>query len=462
LRLETLKLADLKPAAYNPRKALQPGDVEYEKLAASIESNGYIEPIVVNEDLTIISGHQRRTVMMDLGRTEAEVIIVNIPDKNQEIAANIALNKIDGVWDNDKLMGLLIDLEAAGVDTMAAGFNSNDLSDLFTSVEITQEANDDGYDIEKALKEAEESEPRTKRGDIWLLGNHRLLCGDASDFSDVGILMGGQQADLIITDPPYNVDYEAKDKSLERSYKRNTTRKNNEILNDRMDEEAFYSFLFQIFGNYYDAAKPGAAVYVFHADSEGLTFRQAFDAAGFKLAEVLIWEKNQFVIGRQDYHWRHEPILYGWKEGAGHYFIDDRSQDTVFIEDDIDFSAMKKDELVAYIEQVRAKLSERTSIQYEKKPAKSDMHPTMKPVALVGRLMLNSSRRGEAVADFFAGSGTTLIAAEQLGRVAFAMEINPKYCDVIIDRWEEFTGKKAVLVRGGDAVDGRKAEPADE
>ena len=451
MRLEVRKLADLKPAAYNPRKALQPGDPEYEKLAISIEKNGYIDPIVINEDGTIIGGHQRRTVMMDLGMTEAEVCIVDIPDKNDEIAANIALNQITGEWDNDKLMGLLINLESAGHDTMAAGFNSADLTQLFNTVEITQEANDDNYDVDKALEEQADADPVTQYGDVWQLGEHRLMCGDASDFSDVGILMGGQEADLIITDPPYNVDYEAKDKSLEKSYKRNTTRKNNEILNDKMDEGAFYSFLFQIFGNLHDAAKKGAAVYVFHADIEGLTFRQAFDAAGFKLAEVLIWEKNQFVIGRQDYHWRHEPILYGWKEGAGHYFIDDRSQDTVFIEDNIDFKAMKKDELVAYIEQIRAKLSERTSVQYEKKPAKSDMHPTMKPVALVGRLMLNSSRRGEAVADFFGGSGTTLIAAEQLGRVAFTMEINPKYCDVIINRWEEYTGKKAIRVRGGDA-----------
>jgi DNA modification methylase len=348
-------------------------------------------------------------------------------------------------------MGLLIDLESAGHDTMAAGFNSADLTQLFNTVEITQEANDDGFDPYAAMEQQEEAEPITQPGDIWQLGEHRLMCGDASDFSDVGILMGGKEADLIITDPPYNVDYEAKDKALEKSYKRNTTRKNNEILNDKMSDGDFYNFLLQVFSNIFDAARKGAAVYVFHADSEGLTFRQAFDAAGFKLAEVLIWEKNQFVIGRQDYHWRHEPILYGWKEGAGHYFIDDRSQDNVFIEDDIDFESMKKSDLVAYIEQVRAKLYERTTVQYEKKPAKSNMHPTMKPVALVGRLMLNSSRRGDAVADYFGGSGTTLIAAEQLGRIAYLMEVSPQYCDIIVKRWEEYTGKKAVRVRGGDA-----------
>ncbi|SDG99410.1 site-specific DNA-methyltransferase [Marvinbryantia formatexigens] len=454
MRLEKRKLSELKPAAYNPRKALKPGDAEYEKLAASIERHGYIDPIVINEDGTIIGGHQRRTVMMDLGYEEAEVIIVSLPDKNDEIAANIALNQISGEFEKDALMGLLIQLESAGYDTLAAGFDTNDLAELFAEVDFTQEANDDHYDVDKALEEAEETEPITKYGDIWQLGEHRLMCGDATDFSDIGILMAGSEADLILTDPPYNVDYEAKDKSLERSYKRNTTRTTNEILNDKMAEDDFYNFLYRIFSNYCDVAKAGAAVYVFHADSEGLAFRQAFAAAGFKLAEVLIWEKNQFVIGRQDYHWRHEPILYGWKEGTAHYFIDDRSQDNIFIEDDIDFKAMKKDDLVAYIERIREAFMARTSVQFEKKPARSDMHPTMKPVALVGRLMANSSRRGEIVADFFGGSGTTLIAAEQLGRVAYLMEISPKYCDVIIKRWEEYTGRKAIRVRGGDAYGG--------
>ena len=376
MRLEKRKLSELKPAEYSPRKALKPGDPEYEKLAASIEKHGYIDPIIINEDGTIIGGHQRRTVMLDLGYEEAEVIIVNLPDKNDEIAANIALNQISGEFEKDALMGLLIQLEGAGYDTMAAGFNTQDLSALFAEVDLTQEADDDHYDIEKAEQQAEEREPVTQPGDIWQMGEHRLMCGDASDASDVGILMAGCEADLILTDPPYNVDYEAKDKALEYSYKRNTTRTNNEITNDRMEE------------------------------------------------------------------------------GAGHYFIDDRSQDTVFIEDDIDFKAMKKDDLVAYIEQIREALMARTSVQFEKKPARSDVHPTMKPVSLVGRFMANSSRRGELVADFFGGSGTTLIAAEQLGRVAYLMEISPKYCDIIINRWEEYTGKKAVRVRGGGTYGG--------
>ena len=450
MELRKVQLSELKPAAYNPRVPLKPGDPEYEALALSIERNGYIEPIVVNSDLTIISGHQRRTVMMDLGRTEAEVIVVDIKDPEREKAANIALNKITGRWDEKALYDLLIDLEQAGADLAETGFSTDDLQELFTNIDLETQANDDGYDAGRAITEKEAAgPPRTKYGDIWELGEHRLMCGDAADFSDVSLLMAGAEADLIITDPPYNVDYEAKDKSLESAYKRNTTRKVNEIIGDRMDDDEFYNFLFRVFSNYCDIAKAGAAVYVFHADSEGLTFRQAFDASGFALKQVLIWEKNQFVIGRQDYHWRHEPILYGWKEGAAHYFIDDRHQDTVIIEDDIDFSAMKKQDLVAYIEKIRSDLAARTSVQYEKKPAKSDMHPTMKPVALVGRFIQNSSRHRENVVDLFAGSGTTLIAAEQLHRVAYLMELNPVYCDVIIDRWEDFTGRKARQVRGG-------------
>lgn len=450
MELRKVQLSELKPAAYNPRVPLKPGDPEYEALALSIERNGYIEPIVVNSDLTIISGHQRRTVMMDLGRTEAEVIVVDIKDPEREKAANIALNKITGRWDEKALYDLLIDLEQAGADLAETGFSTDDLQELFTNIDLETQANDDGYDAGRAIAEKEAAgPPRTKYGDIWELGEHRLMCGDAADFSDVSLLMAGAEADLIITDPPYNVDYEAKDKSLESAYKRNTTRKVNEIIGDRMDDDEFYNFLFRVFSNYCDIAKAGAAVYVFHADIEGLTFRQAFDASGFALKQVLIWEKNQFVIGRQDYHWRHEPILYGWKEGAAHYFIDDRHQDTVIIEDDIDFSAMKKQDLVAYIEKIRSDLAARTSVQYEKKPAKSDMHPTMKPVALVGRFIQNSSRHRENVVDLFAGSGTTLIAAEQLHRVAYLMELNPVYCDVIIDRWEDFTGRKARQVRGG-------------
>lgn len=211
-----------------------------------------------------------------------------------------------------------------------------------------------------------------------------------------------------------------------------------------MDEGSFEDFLQNAFLAMFKNMRPGAAAYIFHADSEGLAFRRAFRDAGFKLAECLIWEKNSFVLGRQDYQWRHEPILYGWKEGAAHYFIDDRSQDTILLEDELDLESMKKDDLITYINQIIAQYKDQTTVLFEKKPTKNDVHPTMKPVNLVGRLMRNSSKPGWNVLDLFGGSGSTLMAAEQIGRRAFLMELDEKFCDVIVHRWEEFTGKKAV------------------
>ena len=256
------------------------------------------------------------------------------------------------------------------------------------------------------------------------------MCGDSTSIEDMEMLMGAEDADLVITDPPYNVDYEG------------TAGK---IQNDNMSDENFYSFLLQFQNATASVMRPGAAAYVFHSDTKGHLFRNAFIESGLKLAECLIWEKNALVLCRQDYHWRHEPILYGWKEGAGHYFIDDRTQDTVFLEDEIDFDAMKKSDLVAYIKQIRKDWADRSTVIYEHKPLKNDLHPTMKPVSLIGLLMKNSSKPGWNVLDPFGGSGTTIIAAEQLNRRAFTMELDEKFCDVIVKRWESFTGQTAVL-----------------
>ena len=213
-----------------------------------------------------------------------------------------------------------------------------------------------------------------------------------------------------------------------------------------MPEQRFYEFLLAAFQNMNEAMRPGAAIYVFHADTEGLRFRAAFEDAGFQVRQVLIWEKNRFVFGRQDYQWRHEPILYGWKDGAAHYFIKDWSQDNIFMQEPEDLKSMKKQELLAIVEQFLETNKNLTTIQYEPNPQKSDLHPTMKPVPLVGRLLTNSSRPGWLIADFFAGSGTAVIAAEQLGRTACVMELDERNCDVIVKRWEELTGQKAVLL----------------
>ena len=446
LTTERRKLSDLKAADYNPRKALTPEDSEYQKIKRSIEEFGYVDPIIINEDGTIIGGHQRCTVLKDLGYEEVDVVVVSL-DKQREKALNIALNKITGEWDELKLKDLLLDLDLGDYDISLTGFESEELTDLVDRLAIEPEAIDDDFDESEMLEQI--SEPKTKLGDVWKLGRHRLMCGDSTSQEDVATLMKGELADLIITDPPYNVNYGDKAEMLD-TYLQKGHRNNSRIKNDNMDNESFYSFMLQIYQSAYEFMREGAAIYVFHAESTGHIFRQAFLDAGLKLSQCLIWEKNTFVLGRQDYQWRHEPCLYGWKEGAAHYFINDRTQDTVILEDDVDFEAMKKAELVAYIKDLHRKYKDQTSVIYENKPARNDIHPTMKPVTLVGRLMSNSSKSGWNVLDLFGGSGSTLMAAEQLGRTAFLMELDEKFCDVIVKRWEEYTGQSAVKISGGD------------
>ena len=446
LTTERRKLSDLKAADYNPRKALTPEDSEYQKIKRSIEEFGYVDPIIINEDGTIIGGHQRCTVLKDLGYEEVDVVVVSL-DKQREKALNIALNKITGEWDELKLKDLLLDLDLGDYDISLTGFESEELTDLVDRLAIEPEAIDDDFDESEMLEQI--SEPKTKLGDVWKLGRHRLMCGDSTSQEDVATLMKGELADLIITDPPYNVNYGDKAEMLD-TYLQKGHRNNSRIKNDNMDNESFYSFMLQIYQSAYEFMREGAAIYVFHAESTGHIFRQAFLDAGLKLSQCLIWEKNTFVLGRQDYQWRHEPGLYGWKEGAAHYFINDRTQDTVILEDDVDFEAMKKAELVAYIKDLHRKYKDQTSVIYENKPARNDIHPTMKPVTLVGRLMSNSSKSGWNVLDLFGGSGSTLMAAEQLGRTAFLMELDEKFCDVIVKRWEEYTGQSAVKISGGD------------
>ena len=377
--------------------------------------------------------------MMDLGYTEAEVIVLNIPDKAKEKALNIALNKITGKWDNAILKDLLVELDLEGYDFSVTGFQRTDLEDLIQQLDIPPEATEDNFDPDAAAETI--YVPITRTGDVWQLGRHRLICGDATNPEDVAHLMAGEKLDLIITDPPYNVDYGGKTRRLAKS-QHGATRAN--IANDHMGALDFYSFLLAAFRNCNEAMRPGAAIYVFHAESTGLQFRQAYADAGLKLAECLIWEKNAFVLGRQDYQWRHEPILYGWKEGAAHYFINDRTQDTVFLEEEFNLKDMKKQELLAFIEKIFRDYKDQTTVHFESKPNRSALHPTMKPIPLIGRLMNNSSKPGWTVGDFFGGSGTTLMAAEQLGRTAYLMEYEPRNCDVIVQRWEAYTNQKAV------------------
>lgn len=434
LNFEKRILNDLKYADYNPRKSLAAGDPEYDKIKRSIEEFGYVDPIIINDDNTIIGGHQRATVMKALGFYEVDVVVVHV-DKTKEKALNVALNKISGEWDMDKLKDLMSELETL-IDLGITGFDSDELEELLARID-TAEATDDDFDIDEALDEI--VEPVSKPGDIYQLGNHRLMCGDSTELQQVSLLMNNNLADLIVTDPPYNVNYGDKAKMMDKYQKghRNT----NKILNDNMDDQKFYNFLFDAFSVSNQHIKEGGAAYVFHSDTERINFTSAFINAGYKLSEVLIWVKNSLVLSRQDYHWKHEPILYGWKEGSAHYFIDDITQSTVF-DSSMSIDKLKKDEMAEMLKELIVNL--KTTVIYEKKPTKNDVHPTMKPISLCGRLIKNSSRINELIYEPFGGSGSTLIAADQLGRRCNCMELDPKYVDVIIKRWEENTSSKAV------------------
>ena len=394
MNIQKISIEKLKPAEYNPRKDLKPEDEEYQKIKRSLIEFGYVAPVIVNSDMTVIGGHQRLKVLKELGYTEIECNIVDL-DKNKEKALNIALNKISGEWDNDKLEELLAELKGEEIDMDITGFSFDEVDNILKDVTGSKE---DDFDIEQALNEIDE--PISKVGDVWILGKHRLMCGDSTQKENVDKLMNNNLADFILTDPPYNVDYEGK------------TQEALKIENDNMNETEFYNFLLDSFKNMYESAKYGSSIYVFHADTEGLNFRNAFKNVGFKLAQCLVWVKNTFVMGRQDYQWRHEPILYGWKEGAGHYFIDDRKQSTV--------------------------------LEFDK-PTRNAEHPTMKPIDLLVYLIKNSSKENQLILDLFGGSGSTLIASEQTKRICYTMELDPKYCDVIVKRWENLTGEKAIL-----------------
>jgi len=394
MNIQKIKIDKLIPATYNPRKDLKPNDPEYIKIKNSIENFGFVSPLIINKDMTVIGGHQRLKVLKELGFTELECIVVDL-DKTNEKALNIALNKIQGDWDEEKLEELLQELKLQNFDTNLTGFDFDEVDEMLKDISGSKE---DDFDIDSAYEEIEE--PITKPGDVWILGNHRLMCGNSTQKEDVMHLMNKQKADMLLTDPPYNVDYVGKTVDALK------------IANDNMNDVQFYEFLKQAFINMFDSTKEGASIYVFHADTEGLNFRKAFKDAGFKLAECLIWKKDCFVMGRQDYQWQHEPILYGWKEGAAHYFINDRTQSTI--------------------------------LEFDR-PKQSTLHPTMKPIDLIARLVKNSSKENDIILDLFGGSGSTIITAEQLNRTCYSMELDPKYCDVIVKRWEILTNKEAIL-----------------
>ena len=396
--IEKRKVTNLLPADYNPRKDLKPGDAEYEKLKRSLEQFGYVEPVIWNKTTgRVVGGHQRLKVLIDMGITEVECVVVDMPE-DKEKALNIALNKISGDWDKDKLALVIADLQGSDFDVSLTGFDPAEIDDLFKDT-LKDGVKDDDFDVDAELKEP----TVTKFGDVWTLGRHRLVCGDSTKADTFALLMGDRKANLVITDPPYNVNYEGSA---------------GKIQNDNMGNDAFYQFLLDAFTNTAAVMADDASIYVFHADTEGLNFRRAFADAGFYLSGCCIWKKQSLVLGRSPYQWQHEPVLYGWKNGGKHQWYTGRKETTIWEFD---------------------------------KPKKNGDHPTMKPIPLLAYPIMNSSMSNTLVLDPFGGSGSTLIACEQTDRSCFTVELDEKFCDVIVKRYIEQVGsaEKVSLLRDG-------------
>ena len=439
MQFRKFRVDELRPADYNPRKELKPGDPEFEKLKRSIQEFGYVEPILVNtRNNTVVGGHQRLSVLKHLGVTEVDCVIVDI-DEQKEKALNIALNKISGAWDDDKLTALLKQLDLSGYDTALTGFDLKELDVLFSGT--VYDVKEDNFDTENEL--AKIGKPFTQSGDLWHLGRHRLLCGDSTAESDVNKLFAGQQADLVVTDPPYNIDYASAEQ--DRCEYKGIERAERPILNDNMSDESFYQFLLNFYKATYSKIKGGGVVYIFHSTKESVNFINAMKKAGFKVSQTLIWAKDHFTLGRSDYQWQFEPILYGWREQSGkpHFFIHDRTQSSV-LEDKADWSKKKKEELLKILDRITENFP--TDVIRDAKPMRNAEHPTMKPITLCAKLVRNSSREKEIVYDAFAGSGSTLMACEQMNRTSYNMELAENYCDVIVRRFAKMFGSDSIYL----------------
>lgn len=420
--IEKFKIANLKPFPGNPRKH----EADVEPIVRSIEHFGWTNPILVQEKTNrIIAGHGRLDAARKAGLPHVPVIFLEMNDKDAT-AYTIADNKLAelSTWDTTALKDLLEDLKAKKYDLSLLGYDKEELNELLTPVTGGFERSD--LDETPALPDT----PVTKPGQLWQLGEHMLLCGDSTDPNQVQKAMQGRTASLVFTDPPYGVDYVGK------------TAEALTISNDNLGDEGTRRLVA-------DAARawplrPGGVFYVCSpAGDQETAFRVALRDAGLTLRQCLVWVKQHFVMGRQDYHWRHESILYGWTEGAGHYFIDERTQDTAW-DEARNITGMTKDELIELVKEYRRK--ENTTVWPEDRPAASSLHPTMKPIALIQKAIRNSSLHTEIVFDGFGGSGSTLIAADSLDRKAVLIELDPRYCDVIRTRWETIRNDKSWLI----------------
>ena len=399
MNLQRIPVEQLKPAQYNPRKDLKPGDPAYEKIRRSLSTFGYVDPVIWNEATgNIVGGHQRFKVLVAEGATEIDCVVVHIENPQDEKALNVALNKAVGEWEPVALADLLADLQTSGYDVGATGFDAAEIDDLFSKVHDKDVQDDDCAIDPDAIT------PFVQSGDLWTLGRHRMLCGDATNEADVHRLMDGVKANLVVTDPPYNIAYESADGKT--------------IQNDNMSDSKFYEFLLSAFRNMAAHMAEGSSVYVFHADTEGLNFRRAFQEAGFHISGVCIWVKNALVLGRSPYQWQHEPILFGWLPNGKHKWFSDRKQSTIWNFD---------------------------------KPKRSAEHPTMKPVPLLAYPTKNSSAPNGIVLDTFGGSGSTLIACEQTDRICRMIELDPKYASVIVQRFHtDYPDAPVSVLRGGE------------
>ncbi len=380
MNIVNMKVKDLIPYNKNAKKH---DKTQIENVAESIKQFGFAQPLVVDKDNVLIIGHCRLLAAKKLRMREVPVVKMDELTEEQVKKLRLLDNKLnESDWDYDLLADEIGDLDFDGFDV---DWGFKELEDAAV--------------VEDEAPEPPE-EPVSKLGDIYILGNHRVMCGDSTNENDVEKLMDGEKADLLVTDPPYNVDYKGKAGKIE---------------NDNMSDSNFLEFLDVAFKNANNSLKPGAAFYIWHADSEGYNFRTACILNAWTVRQCLIWKKNSLVLGRQDYQWIHEPCLYGWKDGAGHKWNADRKQSTI--------------------------------LEFDR-PTKSDLHPTMKPVNLIAYQIRNSSEQNDKVLDLFGGSGSTLMACEQLNRTCYMMEYDPRFVDVIVKRWENFTHKKAVKIDG--------------
>lgn len=457
---QKVKLSQVTENVENPRTIT---DRNLQKLITSIlvfPKMLALRPIVVDDTMTALGGNMRLRALSAISTFSPEQIANRLQGctdyEKKTPAEREALINYWRAWleepttevandktltEDEKRAFIIKDNVAYGEwdeDALTDGWDAQQLEEWNIdtwNADLEVEADEDGAEEDNYTEQdAEEAVTRVSKGDIWQLGAHRLMCGDSTKQEDVSMLMEGKQADLFLTDPPYNVSYKGKTADMLT------------IINDDLEDTAFRAFLTDAFRNAVQSIREGAAFYIWHADTEGLNFRLSAKDAGLCIKEVLVWVKNGIVLGRQDYQWKHEPCLYGWKEGAAHYFTNDRSQATTYEDSaSVDYKKMKKEELLKLIETLTAP-KEHTTILHEAKPNRNDIHPTMKPVKLMGRLVRNSTQKGWRVLDLFGGSGSTLIACEQLGRVCYMMELDTRYCDAIIDRWEKLTGQTAVLI----------------